>query len=375
MRWSMSAISLLLGGILAFPESSGQAMAAVPELRKVHILVVLDTEASDLASSLRLDEARLRGLWRQTMPADRYSLTLLKGKQVSRESVLAHYRDLQLGPNEGLIFYYGGHGATDPRSREHYFDLASGKPLLRRDVLRAMETRQPALAVLLSDCCSTPKKLKQTVTTRQVYAQASTLHPTVRALFFQGRGTVDITAATDNASWSDNLQGGLFTRSLERLLTAPVKELDSNRDGSIHWSEFYPQLRKETQSLFDSWRKDMTARGETVDGRNQVPHAFEHRQAVVGIENATAGPLAYQVRWPGQQEWTEVTLQPGEQRVHRRLLDSPEAVPPRLEARFSGVRKMQELSAGLWSGMGEPAEPKLYRISPRVKRTQPGDEP
>ncbi|MFO0930869.1 MAG: caspase family protein [Gemmataceae bacterium] len=349
-------------GVLVLTAGGPWASAASPELRKIHILTVLDTQASELAPSLMLDERRLRDLWRQTIPADRYTLTVLKGKQATRGVFLDQIRALAVQPDEGLVVYYGGHGATDTRTKQHFFDFSDGKPLFRQEVLRAMEAKGPALAVLLSDCCSTPKKLKELATTRAVPAPpAQSLHPTVRSLFFQSRGTVDVTAATDNASWSDSLQGGLFTRSLDKLLLAPV----SDRDKQLTWTEFFPRLQRETRLLFDSWRKDMTARGERIDSRNQVPHLFEHRLAVVGIENGTAGPLAYQVRWPGQAAWAEVTLQPGEQRMHRTLLADGDT-PPRLEAKFTGVRKPQELTAGLWTGVGEPAEaPKLYRIRPR----------
>lgn len=366
--WMTTSRRLVIAtvGFLVLALAGGRGVAAeMPELKKIHILVVLDTEASDLAPSLRVDEHRLRNLWRQAIPADRHSLTLLKGKQATRSVVLEQIRALPLHPDEGLVVYYGGHGATDPRSKQHYFDFSDGKPLLRVDVLRAMEDKNPALAVLLSDCCSTPKKLKEVISTRAVVPAAQKLHPTVRSLLFTNRGTVDITAATDNASWSDNLQGGLFTRSLERLLLAPIKDLDGNGDGQVSWNEFFPQLQKETRLLFDSWRKDMTARGERIESRNQVPHVFEHRLAVVGIKNATPIPLEYKVRWPGQPNWTEMTLRPGEQRIHRTLLGANDT-PPHLEAHFNVVRKPQELAATVWTGIGEPTEaPRLYRIRPR----------
>ena len=91
-----------------------------------------------------------------------------------------------------------------------------------------------------------PRKLPPALSTSRggPGVPARALHPTVRCLFFQARGTVDITAATDNASWSDNKKGGLFTRSLARLVElTPLRELDKDRDGVVTWSEFFPQLR------------------------------------------------------------------------------------------------------------------------------------
>src|SRR5437762_3577308 len=82
------------------------------------------------------------------------------------------------------------------------FDLPQDKkPLFRHEVRGAMEARGAGLVLLLTDCCSTPRKLPPLLTeSKGMVERARTLRPTVRSLLFQARGTVDITAATDNAS-------------------------------------------------------------------------------------------------------------------------------------------------------------------------------
>jgi len=365
MRQFSSTIGLLvLGGLLAAP---GALSAAGTELTKLHILMVFDTNAKELANSLYLDEQRLVELWEDTIPGDRYQLTVLRGKDANKASILRYYRGLQVARGEGLVYYYGGHGATDKRTGEHFFELSTRTPLYRREVVQAMEAKKADLVVVLSDCCSTPKlpRGKEGIKKRSLPAQS--LHPTVRSLLFTARGTVDVTAATDNASWGDNQDGGLFTRSLSAGMQKPPSELDADRDGTVSWEEFFPRLQKDTKKLFDEWRKKMIARGEDIDGRNQVPHAFRRRLAVIGIENATARPLEYRVRWPGQ-EWTEVSLKPGERQVHRLVLSDREEGLPKLEAKFRGVKNPKQLPAGDWTGLGEPGEPeKTYRIRPRQK--------
>jgi hypothetical protein len=331
--------------------------------------MVLDTSAKELAKSVKLDRHRMERLWAETVPADRRTLTVLEGEKATAKAVLAHYDALKTSPAEGLVFYYAGHGARDEKTGKPFFDLRRGGPLLREELVRRMEAKKAGLVLLLTDCCSSPQELKGGLTEPRAAAlPAKKLHPTVRCLLFQARGTVDVTAATDNASWSDNLAGGLFTRSLSRMLKQPVGVLDGDKDGFVSWREFYPQLRDQTQSLFGTWRKEMTARGERIDERRQVPHAYGLGRAfaVVGIENATGAELAYRWRWAGQPRWNDEKLPAGRKKVHALPLGAGQSSLPALEARFDGVRRPATLKAAEWADDRAPAElARHYRIRAR----------
>jgi hypothetical protein len=357
-------------GLIAGLASGGLAQAQAPELKKLHILMVFDTNAPELAKSLRVDKRRMLTLWRDTVPADRRQVTVLEDEKATKEKILDYYKNLQVGANEGLVFFYAGHGARDEKNGKHFFDLKKGSPLIREELTKAMEAKKAGLVLLLTDCCSTPQEFKdeKLFTDRGAGdAPAAKLHETVRCLLFRSRGTVDVTAATDNASWSDNLEGGIFTRSLCRTIKKPIKELDGNKDGFISWREFFPQLRVETQSLFGDWRRKMIARGEKVDERKQVPFAFTLGKvfAVVGILNATKNPLQYRCRWPGE-EWTNVTLAPGEKKIHALPLTQAAGELPALETKFEFMAKPKPLSSLEYTGTAEPTKlTSLYRIRPR----------
>jgi len=334
--------------------AAGPAEAA-PELQKVHILMVFDTNDPRLKKSLEHDETRMRETWKRTIPEGRYTLKVLRGEEATASRILNYYRDLKTGPGEGLVFFYGGHGAIDPGSKEHFFDLVKRPALLRSVLRKAMEAKRADLVVLLSDCCSSPQEFRAKVPSEGPFdnERAIRIHPTVRCLLFQARGTVDVTAATDNAAWSDNLRGGLFTRSVARMFTTPVRSLDSNRDGFVSWSEFSRQLTRETEILFRYWRKDMIARGERIDEHKQVPRLFPQTYAVVGIENAQMIPLTYRFRWAGQTETVEVRLQPKERRAHYLRLPGEKATPPQFLTRI-GKGPEQAVPASRWTGVGTP---------------------
>jgi hypothetical protein len=350
-------------------------MAAPKEVTKLHALLVFDTADDALSDSLEIDESRVFSLLTNKIPQDRVSITVLKGKQVTPARILDHYRRAKPKAEDGLLFFYGGHGATDPDKKQHYFQLACGENLLRSSVRTAMESKKTALVVLLSDCCSTPQKIA-TVKTRKIQSPRSVkqIHPTLRCLLFKSRGTVDVTAATDAPSWSDNLEGGLFTRALCKMMTKDVKSLDADGDGLVTWREFFPRLQEETEGIFKTWSVDMKARGARIDTKTQKPSSFDLgagepvAYAVVGIENGTTRTIAYRFRWKGEQEWNEASMATGEKKVHFLAVKGGQEALPDLEIEING-RTMPARKAGKWTGEGKPSfdDGLSYRLGPRKK--------
>ena len=51
------------------------------------------------------------------------------------------------------------------------------------------------------------------------------------------RTFLDAALTGADASWCDDNEGGIFTRSLAEILDRPVKNLDSNGDGFVTWAE------------------------------------------------------------------------------------------------------------------------------------------
>jgi hypothetical protein len=246
-----------------------------PELKRLRVLLVLDTN-SDLGWQEEVNEDRVRQVLEMNVPAKLLEIKRLRGRDATREKVLAHYRGLKTGPDEALLFYYGGRGGLDPKTRQESFHLegGKGKPLFRWEVHNALKAKKPGLVVLISDCASRPFHLyRGSRITASAPAQRTS--PVFRNLFFQARGVVDITsAAPGTLGWGDGFMGGIFTRSLCRLLRQKPAELDTNRDGFVSWKEFFPLLQKDTQAIFNTWKKDATDRGEEVDAQGQKPHAF-----------------------------------------------------------------------------------------------------
>ena len=337
-------------GLVLLTGTGGEVLAQPrpPELRKVHALLVVDT-LSGLGESVKVDGERIEKLLSENLPRDRAEIRVLTGKDVNAEAILAYYRNLKVGRDDALFFYYAGHGATDPE-KGHFLALQelNSKPLLRADLRRAMQEHQPGLVVLMTDCCSSRFKLPGK--TRRVYADggtARTIQPVLRCLFYQSRGVVDITAASGNASFGDDHDGGIFTRTFDKLVRAEIPRSDTDRDGFVSWPEFFSRLQAETEGVFVTWAQHQRTRGEEVDQRSQKPHAFDLGGGgdAVGLRNGTRGPLKYQYRWAGQTSWEDGNIPPNGVAHHVPPASQGNRAAQTLAVRFEGG-KTAELRVG-----------------------------
>ena len=142
---------------------------------------------------------------------------VLTGKDVNANAILSYFRGLKVGRDDALFFYYAGHGATDPQ-KGHFLalqDLAA-KPLLRADLRRAMQEHQTGLVVIMTDCCSTRFCCSaRSAGSSRTREPPRSIDPVLRCLLYQSRGVVDITAASGNASFGDDHEGGIFTRTFD----------------------------------------------------------------------------------------------------------------------------------------------------------------
>ncbi len=344
-----SSTVLPMSFVLTLALAGAGLAAPPPELRKVHALLVIDT-LSGLGESVKVDGERIDHLLSERIPADRIEIRVLTGKDVNADGILAYYRNLQADRNDAIFFYYAGHGATDPR-QGHFLavqDLAS-KPLIRSELRKAMLQHHPALTVIMTDCCSNVVPLGKTRRVLIDNGNAQTLDPLLRCLLFQLRGLVDITAASGNASFGDDHEGGIFTRTFGGLIEKGIDGSDTDGDGFVSWNEFFKRLQTSTASVFVTWADKQRARGEDVDQSSQKPMAFslggKTELRAVLIRNGRSESIIYEFRWSGRSSWSNGRIAPGGHAEHTVPADLSDPEPS-LEVRFAegktvklGVRK------------------------------------
>ena len=211
----------------------------------------------------------------------------------------------------------------------------------------------------MTDCCSTSFHcLARPVGSSPDKGTAATIDPLLRCLLYQSRGVVDITAASGNASFGDEHEGGIFTRTFAKLVEDGIAGSDANKDGFVAWPEFFSRLQTRTQGVFVTWAEHQRARGEDVDQTSQKPMAFslgtEGESRAVRLRNDTAEPMEYEYRWAGRGAWTSGRIAPRAVAEHV-LPPGGDDVTPSLEVRFREGKVTKLLHVGrTYTFHGEP---------------------
>jgi PDZ domain/Caspase domain len=267
------ALTLVLIGTTTTP-------AAVRELKTLHVLLVLDTNDEKVGDSAARDGENMSELLNSGIPRERLRLTILNGNRATADSVRAYYRQVNAGPEDGMLFYFSGHGATDmgQRRSEHFVALADRR-LYRSEIRAIMWAKRPGRAVLITDCCSDriggeppPPPL-----TGMAPEGPTEIHPALRSLFFTPGAPVDVTASTHDKSWGNAVDGGVFTRAFRDLFLdgATWKNTDLTALGGrdpkrLTWSEFFPVLQDAAEKLFAAVKREHPE----VKQETQKPYRF-----------------------------------------------------------------------------------------------------
>jgi hypothetical protein len=229
------------------------AVAIVPSARAqnlpvVYALLVADSRDAKIGPGVAKDVRRMEDALQKGMGSARLRVRILEEGDANAAAILDYYDRLTIRPSiDVLLFHYAGHAGMleGGGPREHVLQMQQGTSNLRRSVLRdAMKAKDPALIVMLTDCCSSKIPVTRRVDLPDqdedhgVY-RADRLAPGYDRLFFRTREIVDITAAEDwNSAIGDNEVGGLFTYALWDALI----KCGDRRD--LTWNSFYPALKR-----------------------------------------------------------------------------------------------------------------------------------
>lgn len=372
---------------LAWIAAAAVALCAAPapaahELAKLHVLIVADTaDKAGISDSAKKDLAAVRAMFTKNVPAERLSLKVLTGKTVTAVNILGYYKTLAAKPTDAVAFYYAGHGGRDAKGL--FFALGQGGKqkqarFYRSELLTAIRAKNAGLSVVLTDCCSDrPAPRRSAEEDPEPDSKATVaLDPNVRKLFFEARGLVDITAATNNKSYGTDLRGGLFTYALTDAVVGrgkPAKPVES-------WKALYSTLKVSVPSQWEyqvsrsSIEPEPNERPQTPKyyslgdsgGKSDAPEPKPAaRVAAFGLWNDSAKDLKFEYRVNGG-AWTPMSLEGDEKRVVVAKLagDAPPKVDFKIGEETHAGRKALPLAAGAKPAFADP-ELKGYRY--RVK--------
>jgi len=205
----------------------------------IHSLIVCADEDPKIGAALKKDKA----LWNrfiQEIPGIldcELSPTIWGDKDCTKENVRAWIRDLEVEPDDVVIFFYSGHGGRALNDTDPLPQMCMNNPSLNSGYLpvshvqRWISEKHPRLTIIVSECCN---GAAQGVSVKPYYAldkgaysKASTYDADAfKKLFMDCNGTVVMTSSkAGQLSWCNILHGSYF---VVNLLNALDKSLKNN---------------------------------------------------------------------------------------------------------------------------------------------------
>ena len=239
-----------------------------PELKKLRVLMAIDTYAPHLEKIVPKDKEFMQQFLQKGLPPDRYTLDCLENGNDLPYKILSYYANLETGPDEALLFYYVGHGGMT--EADHYLTIAGdGKSpntfggaryyrLRRQSIVNSMRAKRPGLVVLLTACCSSyipdhadrrrDNTLGAAAPSKPV--APTEINPVIRSLFFQHRGVVDITAAPPGESAIGFPGfGTIFTSQFVDLALSNSLQPFKTSGDFVTWTSFHDSLKNRMNSF------------------------------------------------------------------------------------------------------------------------------
>ena len=192
------ALAALLA--VAFGPSAPRAVQAQGRLI---VIRVGDTASREIAEDMQTNLDELGAVLTNNVRRDRLVMPPpLTGRLFSRDAIQRAIDEARPGPDDALLFYYGGHGYIDNQRDRNLMLLPEedgGRPLFANFIVNLLERPndpawRPRLVVALFDCCSVPPtgmEFKRALPTRPP-AETS---PLFESLFFQAAGTFSLVSS------------------------------------------------------------------------------------------------------------------------------------------------------------------------------------
>jgi hypothetical protein len=214
------------------------------------VVFATDERADKVGIDMEENRISIEKLLRGNVPKSRYMVQQVQIEAFNRDSILKSIDELNVNPDDTILFYYGGHGALDPDRDEAYF-LASGdeanEHLYVSRLSEAIQQKGARLAVLVLDCCNNLRPVEGSP--RAFFArepEAQEISPAFERLFFQGQGTILIESSAPgeyalvepqlwkrqpDGSYAKHSKGSLFTNQFRQVLDDRMRPANSWQQG------------------------------------------------------------------------------------------------------------------------------------------------
>lgn len=247
----------------------------------MHLIVVANTEDLNIGNTCKLDKDRTLKMYKDlaAFMNIEFKPKEIYGDTYSKENVQKAVMDLYPGSQDIVVFYYSGHGFSDPGATRQFPNMAlSGKSYEEaklnswsiEDVFNIIKKKGARLNLVISDCCNNSPEDNPNITCDIPQTRTSELSWSIencKTLFMNPKPTsILVTAAQKGEMSSGNgIVGGYFTNEFRSNLITNFKPLHNYPT----WSAVLGEVKKSTIEKADNARCSKS--GEVLKTFNQHP--------------------------------------------------------------------------------------------------------
>jgi Caspase domain len=229
---------------------------------KIHFIVVAATDDPRIGSSVAKDVTNFYSQIKDVSVFLNLPLvyTEIKGSKFGKASVETALNNLNPSANDIVIFYYSGHGYSNPQNstqaypqfdlRQSRFDDITVATLNASDVYNRIKAKNARLNLIITDCCNSNlgllkpegKNFAQTAKSLMTWEKSFCYD-----LFMKSKGSILATAAKKGQyAYGNTDLGGYFTSN---IITAMEKHLSKFQNSSPTWDSIIAEAQSATVSL------------------------------------------------------------------------------------------------------------------------------
>lgn len=246
------------------PDKTTTSTTATPTSTntKIHFIVVAATDDPRIGSSVAKDVTNFYSQIKDVSVFLNLPLvyTEVKGSKFGKASVETALNNLNPSANDIVIFYYSGHGYSNPQSTEQaypQFDLRQSRfdditvaTLNASDVYNRIKAKNARLNLIFTDCCNSNlgllkpegKNFAQTAKSLMSWEKSFCYD-----LFMKSKGSILATAAKKGQyAYGNTDLGGYFTSN---IITSMEKYLSKFQNASPTWQQIIAEAQSATVSL------------------------------------------------------------------------------------------------------------------------------
>jgi hypothetical protein len=254
---------------------------------------------ADLSSGCAGNSAGFQSLFGMAFDenAEKFSLDILQGDDVSPTGVRNFINQLKVAPTENIFFYYCGHGGVDQKLGA-FFMMGTEGNILRAEIRKLLIAKRARGVIFISDACTTFADFEF------VPLAPAPAFEVFYDLIVATEGLVDIaSSSTGQESWFSKV-GSVFTTAFQKNIVYERQSFDANRDGFVTWAEFFPKLSEATKQEFADLKSRTAAGNPLRIAKDQTPFAhflgeWPQFQRKVSVENLTGEKVRITVHYFG----------------------------------------------------------------------------